>query len=208
MKKDIKEAKQTYYCNESKKYKKDIRKTWDTIKSILNHPVNKSTAPKHILVNNKKIRDEKEIADYFNNYFTDIGLNITSKIDTNAKYPFQHYLCTPTISEFNLQNTNADEIIGVINKLPTKTSSGHDHISCKILKEIKDIISEPLALLTNQVFNTSIFPAKLKLAKVIPLYKKGDIFSIENYRPISLLSSFSKVIEIFYFQSVVQFFSM
>ena len=206
MKKDIKEAKQTYYCNEFKKYKKDIRKTWDTIKSILNHPVNKSTAPKHILVNNKKIRDEKEIADYFNNYFTDIGMNIISKIDTNVKYPFQHYLRTPTISKFNLQNTNADEILSVINKLPTKTSSGHDHISCKILKEIKDIISEPLALLTNQVFNTSIFPAKLKLAKVIPRYKKGDIFSIENYRPISLLSSFSKVIETIIFKQLFNYF--
>ena len=206
LKKDIKEAKQTYYCNEFKQYKKDIRKTWDTIKSILNHPVNKSTAPKHILVNNKKIRDEREIADYFNNYFTHIRLYITSKIDTNAKYPFQHYLRTPTISKFNLQNTNADEILSVINKLPTKTSSGHDHISCKILKEIKDIISEPLALLTNQVFNTSIFPAKLKLAKVIPLYKKGDIFSIENYRPISLLSSFSKVLEKNIFNQLFNFF--
>ena len=77
-------------------------------------------------------------------------MNITSKIDTNAKYPFQHYICTPTISKINLQNTNADEILSVINKLLTKTSSGRDHISCKILKEIKDIISEPLALLTNQ----------------------------------------------------------
>ena len=40
------------------------------------------------------------------------------------------------------------------------------------IEKIKDIVSEPLALLTNQVFNTSIFPAKLKLAKGIPLYKK------------------------------------
>ena len=77
LKKDIREAKKSYYCNEFNKYKKDIRKTWDTIKSILNHSVNKYTAPKHILVNNKKVRDEKEIADYFNNYFTDIGLNLT-----------------------------------------------------------------------------------------------------------------------------------
>ena len=52
------------------------------------------TAPKHILVNNKKVRDEKEIADYFNNYLTDSGLNLTSKIDTTGKYPFQHYLGT------------------------------------------------------------------------------------------------------------------
>ena len=201
LKKDIRKAKKTYYCKEFNKYKKDIRKTWDTIKSILNHPVNKSTAPKHILVNNKKMMDEKEIADYFNNYFTDIGLNLTSKINTTAKYPFQHYLRTPTTSKFNLQFTNANEILNVINKLPTKTSYGHDQISCKIVKEIKYIISEPLALLTNQVFNTSIFPAK-----VIPLYKKGDISSIENYRPISLLSSFSKVIEKIIFNQLFDFF--
>ena len=142
----------------------------------------------------------------FNNYFTDIGLNLTSKIDTTAKYPFQHYLRTPTTSKFNLQFTNANEILNVINKLPTKTSSGHDQLSCKILKEIKDMISEPLSLLTNQVFNTNIFPAKLKLAKVIPLYKKGDVSSIENYRPISLLSSFSKVIEKIIFNHLFDFF--
>ena len=106
---------------------------------------------------------------YFNNYFTNIGLILTSKIDTTAKYPCQHYLRTPTTSKFNMQNTNANKILSVINKLPTKTSSGHDQISCKKLKGIKDIISEPLALLTNQVFHTSTFPAKLKLAKVIPL---------------------------------------
>ena len=136
LKKDIREAKHTYYCNEFNIYKKDIRKTWDTIKSILNHPVN-----------NKKTTDEKEIE---------------TTLITISQIPFQHYLRTPTTSKFNLHFTNANEILNVINKLPTKTSSGHDQISCKILKEIKDIISEPLALLTNQVFNTSIFPAKLK----------------------------------------------
>ena len=61
-------------------------------------------------------------------------------------------------------------------------------------------------MLTNQVINTSIFPTKLKLAKVIPLYKKGDISSIENYRPISLLSSFSKVIEKIIFNQLFVFF--
>ena len=76
-----------------------------------------------------------------------------------------------------------------------KTSSGHDNISCIILKEIKDIIAQPLSLLVNQAFNTGVFPSKLKLAKVIPLFKKGDKTSIENYRPISLLPCMSKVLE-------------
>ena len=193
LKKDITEAKKTCYCTEFNKYKKDIRRTWDTINSIVNQPLNKSTAPKHILVNNKKSMDEKEIADYFNCYFTDIGLNLTFKIDTTAKYPFHHYLRTPTTtSKFNLQNINANEILNVINKLPTKTSSGQDQISSKILKEIKDIISEPLALLTNQVFNTSIFPAKLKLAKVIPLYKNVTYFLSKSTDPYRYYHQFPK----------------
>ena len=54
-----------------------------------------------------------------------------------------------------------------------KTSSGHDKISWIILKEIKDIIAQPLPLVVNQAFNTGVFPSKLKLAKVIPLFKKG-----------------------------------
>ena len=54
-----------------------------------------------------------------------------------------------------------------------ETSSGHDKISCIILKEIKDIIAEPLSLVVNQALNTGMFPSKLKLAKVVPLFKKG-----------------------------------
>ena len=76
-----------------------------------------------------------------------------------------------------------------------KTSSGHDKISCIILKEIKYIIAQPLSLVVNQAFNTGVFPSKLKLAKVIPLFKKVDKTSLENYRPISLLPCMSKVLE-------------
>ena len=131
----------------------------------------------------------------FNNYFTDIGKNLADKIDTSNKHPFDHYLHSPSISKFHLKQTNPNEIISVINNLPMKTSAGHDKISCIILKEIKDIIAQPLSLLVNQAFNTGVFPSKLKLAKVIPLFKKGDKTSIENYRPISLLPCMSKVLE-------------
>ena len=152
-------------------------------------------APDKIKVNSQTISNEQEIASMFNNYFTDIGKNLADKIDTSNKHPFDHYLHSPSISKFQFKQTNPNEIISVINNLPMKTSSGHDTISCIILKEIKDIIAQPLSLVVNQAFNTGVFPSKLKLAKVIPLYKKGDKTSIENYRPISLLPCMSKVLE-------------
>ena len=64
-----------------------------------------------------------------------------------------------------------------------------------MLKQIAPKIIQSLTLFINQVFSMGIFPEKLKVAKVIPLFKKGDPTIINNYRPISLLSAISKVLE-------------
>ena len=68
-------------------------------------------------------------------------------------------------------------------------------LSSTLLKVIAPVIIKPLTLLVNQVLNTGIFPDKLNIAKVIPIYKKGDPQPFENYRPISLLPTISKVLE-------------
>ena len=74
------------------------------------------------------------------------------------------------------------------------------------MKYIKDIIIEPLAVLINQTMNTGIFPNKLKVAKVIPIYKKDDETQFTNYRPISILPAFSKVFEKVIFKQLYEYF--
>ena len=64
-----------------------------------------------------------------------------------------------------------------------------------MLKSLQEVISKSLTLIINQSLNTGIFPQKLKLAKVIPIYKKGEKTKLQNYRPISLLPSISKIFE-------------
>ena len=75
-----------------------------------------------------------------------------------------------------------------------KLSSGYDELSTSLLKNIINVVVEPLVHIINNSLKFGIFPDQLKLAIVVPVYKKGDNTNIENYRPISLLPSFSKII--------------
>ena len=77
-------------------------------------------------------------------------------------------------SNFKFSNTNREEVLKIINNFLPKTSTGCDELSMKLLKRIKLIVCDPLALIINQSFNTGIFPEQLKLAKVLPLFKKDD----------------------------------
>ena len=93
-----------------------------------------------------------------------------------------------------------------INNLPTKNSCGYDDISSKLWTVIAPVIIKPLTLLINQGLNTGIFADKLKIAKVIPIYKKGDPQLFENYRPISLLPTISKVLEKIIHKQLLSYF--
>ena len=90
---------------------------------------------------------------------------------------------------------NSDSIKEIINKLKNKSTSGCNNLSNKLLKLIKDDIAEPLTVIINQTFSSGVFPQKLKIAKVIPVHKNGDRHTFNNYRPISILPSVSKVFE-------------
>ena len=79
--------------------------------------------------------------------------------------------------------------------LKTKNSFGHDGISTKLLKEISIELIKALTIFINQCFHTGIFPDNLNIAKAIILHKKDDPTYINNYRPISLLPSISKVLK-------------
>ena len=106
--------------------------------------------------------------------------------------------------KFALNEVDEQKISKIIDSLPNKTSCGFDNMSTIFLKQIAPTILKPLTLLINQVFNTGIFPDRLKLAK--PVFKKGDSKLINNYRPISLLPVISKVLEKIIANQLSQYF--
>ena len=82
-----------------------------------------------------------------------------------------------------------------VKSLKSKNTGGYDETSTHILKLNTPYIISLLTYICNAVLNTSTFPDRLKYAIIKPIFKKGDDQDITNYRPISLLTSFSKVIE-------------
>ena len=76
-----------------------------------------------------------------------------------------------------------------------KYSYGYDGISSALLKIIINEITPSLTLIINQCLTTGIFPDKLKIGEIIPVYKEGNNKLIDNYRPISLLPTISRIFE-------------
>jgi hypothetical protein len=87
------------------------------------------------------------------------------------------------------------EIENIIKSLKSKNSCGYDDISVKILKVSLPFITAPLNYICNRSILSVSFPSCLKYSVVKPLFKKGDKKDIKNYKPISLLTSFSKIFE-------------
>ena len=165
------------------------------MKNVLNKLKSKSVHPKMFLIDGHQVTNMTSIANKFNEYFTSVGSNLANAIDTRGKPAYTSYLRVPSITTFNFTYTNSDEVRILINNLKSKQSAGHDSISSQLLKDIGHIIAPTLSVIIDQSLYTGIFPIQLKIAKVIPLFKKGEETSIENYRPISLLPSISKVFE-------------
>ena len=203
----IRAAKKEFYHNEFNKHKNDIRKTWVTLIEIINKKTFKSDLPSSFVHEGVEIIGLKNVADEFNDYFTEIGPKLAKSFDTANKAPFNHYLTTPCAASFNFVYTKPDDIEKIIRNLKPKSSAGFDNISTKLLKEIENVISRPLSIIINQSLCTGIFPDKLKIAKVIPLYKKDDDRSFGNYRPISLLSSTWKFFERVAFNQLYEYFT-
>ena len=98
-------------------------------------------------------------------------------------------------SNLFLSPTNESEISNILSGLKRTSAPGHDGITLSDLLNIKDIIIEVVVNLVNNILSSGKFPSELKIVKICPIHKNGPKFQMTNYRPISLVSVFSKIIE-------------
>ena len=190
---ELKKAKNNYYIKYFEENNNNIKKTWEGIRSIINIKSTKSTISQ-IKVNNKVTKNHKEIVETLNNFFVNVGPNTERSIPVNPKTKPEQYLKNRNQLNFLIAHSSIEEVFDIINQLENK-STGPQSIPIKLLKLIPDLILIPLCRIINQSFQTGVFPDALKISEVIPIHKGGSPEEINNYRPISLLSIFDKIIE-------------
>ena len=172
-----------------------MKKTWKGINEIISlRPNSSRKLINQIKHNNILIDDPKLISDTFNNFFINVGTNTDKSIPIAFASPIS-YLKHRVNSNFTILPTSIAEVMTLILQLDDSKAPGPTDIPIKILKIAAPIIVTHLVNIINKSFELGIYPNSLKLVKVIPIFKAGNKTEVNNYRPISLLPTLSKITE-------------
>ena len=183
-------------------HKNDLQQTWIVINNTLNNK-SKNSRQIEFIVHNDKLTDPGDIANAFNDYFINIGRQLSNNIQSPRHCI--DYLHNQFQSHLQLKPITEKGISNIINNLKNKAIYGYDKISNKLIKRAGPTLIKSLRLMVNQMLFTGIFPDSLKISKVKPLFKAGDPVLISNYRPISLLPSFSQIFEDIIFRQLFDY---
>ena len=147
--------------------------------------------PKKIALENKEITDQKTIAG--KEFYVNVGPNLASKIPQNNN-DYKSYL--PDITTlFDEQDLTEQELKEAVASLKPNKILGCDSIHVNVIKVIYEELKRPLFHIFDQSLKSGIFTDKLKIVKVLPVYKSRKKYVLSNYRPISVLPCFSKILE-------------
>ena len=185
-------AKENYYRILFINNKKNSRIIWSTFKDLLGKNKEMNILQK-VRIGDSDITDENQIANAFNSFFSSIGPNL----DINLPHINKSHsdFMPPTVPQsFFLNPTTPDEICGLLLKLKKKKTDINS-VPLSILMKIRHLICFPLSRLINLSFLSGVFPDRLKIAKIVPIHKAGQLDDINNFRPISILPTFSKLFE-------------
>ena len=178
----------------------DPKNTWKVINEVMNR---NRTKQSHTINNNTNVISN--IADSFNLHFSSVGSSLANKIIDNNVDPL-NYLGERSMNICELPLTNEQEIVEIVAGM-SDAAAGCDEIPMSIVKKVIHEIKTPLNHICNTAFVSGIFPEKMKIAKIIPLFKQGDTKDLNNYRPISLLPAFSKILEKLIYNRLNDFFT-
>ena len=187
----MKRPKKNYLKSRLNENAGNSKKMWKVINGVLGR--NESDNVTSFTHKNKIITDKIELVNTFNDNFCSVAAKFIEGIQ-QAQTSFESYLPDPVIHSFSLEPRTLTKVKDVISDLRV-ASPRHDAINIAVVKGCVNEVSPYLVHIINNFFSSGIFPSQLKIARVIPVFKKGEKSLLTNYRPISILPPFSKIFE-------------
>ena len=183
--KETRNKKKTYYQNYFITNFQNMNRLWSAIKSIIS---DKSFASANItkIIMELKHQIQLEIPNVLNDYFASIAENLSNIIPKTRKSPVDYLIQNNPKSMF-IQPVTHIKVEDTISSFDSTKSVGPNSIPVNLLKIVVHHISLPIAKIINQSFITGVISTKLKVAKVVSLFKEGDPEFASDYRPILLL---------------------
>ena len=188
-----------YFHKHCEKGPAEGKNFWDTLKPFISNKGPSTNCDIILNEDNKIITDQNEITEIFNDFFVNVASNIG---EDESSLDLENH---PSIREiinnrdqnitFSFSPVEPGEVSKIIRKLNPKKATGTDSIPPKFVKMANEQLTPALTKLINLSIGKEEFPDILKRAEVIPIYKKADKLLKGNYRPVSILPTFSKIFE-------------
>ena len=185
-------CKNDYYKEQISNAGPDTRRLWSIINELIDRKQSKHKMPNKFIIDGTTVRNRTNIASAFNKYFASIGTEMAGTIP--AQDGFESYL-SKTNAKFKLREMEEEDVMKIMRAQQPKLSCGIDTINNKIVKECCVELTTPMTKIISISIRTGNVPQIYKEARIIPLYKKGAANECGNYRPVSLLSALSKILE-------------
>ena len=206
-KKVLLEAETDYYNRVFASCANNSKLLWKQINNICSFNNKKSkynTQISCLKYNNTQITDTLDICNHLNNYFCNVAGDLVSSL-TPTNISHRQFMNAPILNSVFLEPVTKQELSILIDGLNLRKSPGYDNIGPKIIVDFSKYFITPLLFIFNKSISLGRVPDLLKISRVIPILKKSDKSNPTNYRPISMLSIFDKLLEKIIYKRIYNF---
>lgn len=204
----MRKCERNYYVNAVKLYKDNVKQMWNVLNDVIRKTkCNKSIYPKEFVVNGQVINQKREIANGFNDFFVNIGSNLAKNIVSPFNKSIYDTMSNRNSQNMYMYNVEEKEVLDLVKSFKNKFSNDNQNLNMDLIKKVIYCIVQPLTYIFNKSFVEGVFPDDMKIAKVLPLHKSGERNLFTNYRPVSILPQFSKILEKLFYIRLEKFVS-
>ena len=203
LQREIKVAKSNYFSDMIEQDKDNPKKLWQHLKDIGLKNKGKDSDNICLCIDGEICHDSKSVANHFNDFFTNVASALVSKLPTASNVfniestVFKSFYKQKESQDrdFVLKKVSEDFVYKELLKLNPSKSTGLDEIPARFVRDGASVLKIPITFIVNLSLSSGKVPHDMKVARVKPLYKKNSSLEAGNYRPVSILSIVSKILE-------------